>query len=85
MNESNQHEVRSHKSNTEFVTELMEFSKSGPLTQVFVIEAIRYYSELIVKNGEPKENLMQLISPVAWYKVAVEVDKRLKEAYENKR
>lgn len=71
------------QTNVEFVTELMEFSKYGALSQVFVIEALRYYSELISKTV-PKDNPLSLIDPKAWHGVAMEIHEKLVQKYESK-
>lgn len=70
------------KTNVEVVTELMEFSKYGALSQVFIIEALRFYSEKVTQAGEPKDDPLSLISPVAWYNVAKEINDTLKAKYE---
>jgi hypothetical protein len=70
--------------NEEFVTDVMNHSKSGAMMQIFVIEALRFYSDIIVKNGEPKDNPLSLLSPIAWYHTAQELQTRLKENYEPK-
>lgn len=71
------------KTNEDFLHYVMNFSKQGALAQVFVIEALRYYSERVTQNGEPKDNVVELISPVAWYKTAVEIQELLKAKYDD--
>lgn len=39
------------QTNVEFITDLMDFSRSGALMQAFVIEAIGKYSELTLADG----------------------------------
>lgn len=68
-----------HKStNVEFVVELMEFSKNGPLIQAYVLEALRLYSESVVQNQDqiPEDGF---ISRKLWVSCAEEVLVKLKE------
>lgn len=69
------------KTNEDFVRYLINYSKSGQLSQVFVIEAIRFYSQLIVDNGEPKDNPLSLFNPIAWYRTAKEINESWNEFY----
>jgi hypothetical protein len=74
------------QNNTEFLVDVMEFSKSGPLMQIFVIEALRYYSELVSKTEatETEKDSVSLINPKAWRETAKELHKLLTEKYEPK-
>jgi len=65
------------KSNTEFVTELMEFSDFGGLTQVAVIEALRFYSELVVKQERPQEDNGAMLSNQTWWDVNADLHRRM--------
>lgn len=58
--------------NTEFITELMEFSPCGPLMQGFVLEALRLYSDSVVQrqNELPDDGF---IPRTAWVRCAQEV------------
>ena len=38
--------------NVEFITDLMEFSNNGPMIQVYVLEALRLYSDSVVQNQD---------------------------------
>lgn len=71
------------KTNEDFLHYVMNFSKQGALAQVFVIEALRYYSERVTQNGEPKDDVTQLISPIAWYKTGLEIQELLKAKYDD--
>lgn len=68
----------SRPTNVEFITELMEFPQSGPLMQVFVIEALRLYSDSVVQRQDeiPEDSI---ISRRAWVACAEEVLAKLKE------
>lgn len=67
--------------NEEFFNELMSFSQYGPLTQVFVIEAVRFYSEKVSSTPEPAEHGNGMISAIVWHRIAVDVGKALEEQY----
>jgi hypothetical protein len=69
-------------SNSEFVDDIMNFSRHGVLSQVFVIEAIRYYCEHITKHDKPADEPNSMISPIAWYNLAHEIQEKLIEKYE---
>jgi hypothetical protein len=70
------------KTNEDFLHYVMNFSKHGGLAQVFVIEALRYYCEKVTEKGEPKEEVLSILSPVAWYQVGLEIQGLLKAKYE---
>lgn len=72
------------KTNNDFVHYIMNFSKSGPLSQAFVIEAIRFYSTIIIQNGEPKDDPLSFFSPLAWYNTAKEIHSYWEERYDSK-
>jgi len=65
------------------VKDLMTFSPSGSMIQVFVIEALRFYSDLVTNNGVPEEKGNEVISPIFWYNIAMEVKERLDSNYED--
>jgi hypothetical protein len=72
-------------SNVEFVHDMMSFSKYGSLSQVFVVEALRYYCEQVLKTAEPEDDPKSMFSPLAWYKIAEEIQEKLVENYETNR
>ena len=59
------------KTNTEFLTDLMDFAKSGPLMQAFVIEALSKYAERCA-SADPAVFDSPLLSGAAWHRCAVE-------------
>lgn len=64
--------------NVEFVTELMDFSNSGPMMQTFVLEALRMYSDSVVQRQEEiPEN--GFVSRRVWVGCAEEVLAKLEE------
>lgn len=74
--------VSNIKTNEDFLHYIMNFSDHGALSQVFVIEALRYYSERVTQNGEPKDDLSSMISPIAWYETGLEIQELLKAKYD---
>ncbi|WP_247539140.1 hypothetical protein [Ralstonia pseudosolanacearum] len=72
------------KTNIEFVCELMDFSRFGPLAQMFVIDALSKWSDKIAQT--PIEELRRafegnpLINADAWQGVAAEIKAKL-DAY----
>ena len=62
-------------SNTDWITELMNFHPSGPLVQSFVIEALRFYARMVAqqdpKNFQDEEK--QFINPNAWRSIGIDV------------
>ena len=69
------------KTNEEFISELMNFSPYGRLTQVFVIEAIRYYSELVGNTPKPFAPGNHIISQIAWWEIANFVNDQVNQNY----
>ena len=69
--------------NTEFVTSLMEFSPVGSLSQAFVIEAIRSYSNIVADLGRPVDEDGALFSKRAWYDCAVDFKMRVSNKYKD--
>ncbi|MGM3411942.1 hypothetical protein [Ralstonia holmesii] len=69
------------KTNIEFVRELMDFSRFGPLAQMFVIDALSKWSDKIANT--PVEELHKafdgnlLIGAEAWQGVAREIKDKL--------
>ncbi|MFP5474145.1 MAG: hypothetical protein ACLGJD_10910 [Gammaproteobacteria bacterium] len=67
-------------SNVEFITELMTFSRAGPLTQVFVIDALLKQARLVAAT--PAERFERpMFSGAAWVAAAQEVLDRLEKVY----
>lgn len=68
--------------NTEFVTELMEFSKHGALMQAYILMALQIYSEQVAATGtEHFEN--GFVNGQAWVGCANEILQKLKERYDD--
>lgn len=62
--------------NVEFITELMEVSRNGPMIQAYVLEALRLYSDSVVQNQDqiPEDGF---ISRRLWVSCAEEVLEKL--------
>jgi ABC-type Zn uptake system ZnuABC Zn-binding protein ZnuA len=56
-----------------------------PIHVAFVIEAVRFYSENVIKQGEPEDNPKALISPKLWYAVAETINSQLVYNFESKK
>ena len=74
-------ETKHRRTNEEFVSELMCYSRYGPLTQAFIIEAIRYYSEIVSKN-DVESNPNAIIDPKLWQMIAEDVHQQMVKNYE---
>lgn len=66
--------------NTEFVTDLMDFSRCGPLAQVFILDAIGKHAGRIA-SARPQDVDHPLIAGAAWIAAAREIRDRIDEAY----
>lgn len=65
------------RTNVEMVTEMMEFSDYGALSQVFIMSAIQSYAKTISSGERPTEAGDSIISNQGWFDVAVDTLKRL--------
>lgn len=70
------------RTNEVMVQDLMRRSEFGAIGQVFIVEAIRYYSEKIANSPTPQTAGEGVISAITWHQIACDVDKRLKENFE---
>lgn len=66
------------KDNVQKIKHLMVMNPGGPLTQVFIIEAVRHYAGQVLAEGEPEENAASLINGRAWYATAAMVADELR-------
>ena len=69
-------------SNENFVKHVMSFSVHGALTQVFIIEAIRFYCKRVIET-EVDDSKVTPIDPRVWKEVAEEVLGKFKLKYED--
>jgi len=68
-----------HQTNTELVAELMEFSNSGALMQVFIINALDKMSQMTLDQEAEILESMQggMINGPAWIACAAELKAKL--------
>jgi hypothetical protein len=75
--------------NTETITELMEFAKCGPISQLFIMDALAKHADKVAKltDEEAVEQIGNngLIHPLAWRDAAKEVKATLDEHFAGKR
>jgi hypothetical protein len=68
------------KSNTEFVEELMEFSDYGAMAQVAVIEALRFYTKMVVTSQRPAKGPPgQMIDQQFWWDTNADLHRQIME------
>lgn len=67
--------------NEEFLGFLMTTSPFGAMSQVFIIEAIRYYSDKVASQPKPEDDSTSVISPVLWHDVALDIKARFEAKY----
>jgi hypothetical protein len=71
---------RRPETNVEFVTNLMEFSRHGALAQIFVIDAILKWSEIVAQHDPAEINMGGgFVSAEAWVGVAKEIKAKIEE------
>lgn len=68
--------------NGEFVRDLMNFSRYGALAQVFIIEAIRAYSEGVMQQ-EAADNPDAIVNPVVWKAIGTDLFNKIEDRYSN--
>lgn len=61
-----------HETNEQFVARMMEFPKSGPLMQIFIVEALRRYADQCATLDAAKLDTGP-ISGHAWKRCAIEL------------
>ena len=68
------------KTNTELIVELMEYSPTGALAQVFILEAVRRYAKKVA-SADPAEIDYGVISGEAWVATAKHFVQELRAQY----
>jgi len=58
------------QTNIQKVNYLMTVNPGGPLTQAFILEAVRRYAAELIEAGPPEDNPRAIISPAAWHATA---------------
>jgi len=66
--------MKTYETNTELVTRMMEYSPTGALSQIFIIEAISRYAKLVAELP-PMDHPM--INGEAWKRTAEFIQKEL--------
>jgi len=75
---------KKEETNSEFVCRLMDYSKGGALTQLFILKAMEYYAKDVEAMGEDDWPKGHLINLDAWKRVATDVLQGLEEHYEKR-
>lgn len=68
--------MKQPQTNVEFIADLMEHSAHGALIQVFVIQALDRYADLVAA-AKPEDLDTGLVSGHAWHGCALEVQRKL--------
>jgi len=63
----------------EIVLFLMRTSKHGMLAEVFIVEAIRFYSNIIAAGEMPNHHGKGAVSAISWYEIGKDIQEKLKE------
>lgn len=73
------------KSNEDLVMDLMRFSPVGPMSQIFVVDAIAKHAKLIANTpiAQLREQFGErsMVSADVWHAAAVDIDKRVDAFY----
>ena len=71
-------ELVNRETNTEFVTRLMEYAKTGPLMQAVIITGLQYYASHVVAQPASKFD-SAFLNEQAWVDCAAELKRELEE------
>ncbi|HGO6073748.1 TPA: hypothetical protein ACK3Q6_004472 [Burkholderia cepacia] len=69
------------QTNVEFITDLMEHSKYGPMAQMFVIEALAKYSKAVAEAKPESIGAAPFINSASWQAVAREIHEKVEARY----
>lgn len=64
-------------SNVDFIREIMERSNYGALSQVFVIEALRFYSRMITDTKREVSPPGTVVPKEVWWDIADDVKRKI--------
>ena len=67
---------------SEFIAHLLEVSPYGAMAPIFILEAIRYYSERVSSQDEPEDDAEAMINPKAWHATATNIFEQIKLRHE---
>jgi hypothetical protein len=65
--------------NQEFLTDMMTFSRFGPMTEVFVMEAVRLHAQAVAAQNPDNADQDAMISPHLWVNVARDIKARFEQ------
>ncbi|UUZ75479.1 hypothetical protein LP414_27575 [Polaromonas sp. P1(28)-13] len=71
--------------NTELVTQMMEFSRFGPLAQIFILDALnKHVARVIASKPEdyPAEKMPFGMTGEAWIDLAKDLKRQMDEFYD---
>ncbi|KFJ12665.1 hypothetical protein DR66_3856 [Delftia acidovorans] len=72
---------RQQQTNVEFLTELMEYSKFGPMVQGFVIHCLHMTAKEIAEHPDPEKFGSALFDGQLWQDIAKDVLRQMDERY----
>ncbi|MXN30139.1 MULTISPECIES: hypothetical protein [Delftia] len=67
--------------NVEFITELMEFSRYGPMVQAFVVHCLHTTAREIAEHPDPEKFGSALFDGQLWQDIAKDVLRQMDERY----
>lgn len=70
--------------NEDFISWLLNESPFGPLSQMVIVEAIRYYTEKVSNTEEPEDKPEEMINPKAWHACCKDIHTKMVANYEGK-
>ncbi len=71
---------RKDETNEQFIVRMMNFARSGPLMQMFIIDALMKQARAVAQS-DMKDDGKGLINLDAWKRCAVELDAELTKMY----
>jgi hypothetical protein len=65
--------------NQEFLVHMMTFSRFGPMTEVFIMEAVRLHAQAVAAQDPDKADQNSMVSPHLWANVARDIAARFEQ------
>ena len=65
--------------NQEFLTDMMTFSRFGPMAKVFIMEAVRLHAQAVAVQDPDKADQNSMVSPHWWANVARDITARFEQ------
>jgi hypothetical protein len=69
------------KTNEQIVRDMMNFSKFGALSQMFIMDALTKHANAVAASTPADYPEGSMVHPEAWIGVAKEISEKLKEHY----